>query len=430
MAAAQDRLTDPAAKTHWHSCADCSQSVEEWRATCAELAPIQASHAASAKSPCPSTEELFSFSVGVEPPNGPIAAHLMECGRCAAIVRETADPGTDDPTIPLILKTSTPQWQRAMAEKLATANSVNPPIPTRARMSSTLKIASVRPPVDPLTQPFEERTVLYPTASPKNQDTPPEWTPPSEPRLLNAKMFPSGLSQPSNIPPSNQSEPSSKVIPPSSNRPNYWYIAVAAGVAMIIASSLWLRSNHFSMATAPVFRQSNDASQLLAQAYSAQRPFEYRLPDAGYAPIRQQRGAGSAFDHPQSLYEAQSQIQKELSSDKDNPTLLALEGRAQLLQGDTAGAIESLTRAKNARPEDPQIMADLACAYAVFGDTANRNSDYQQSLFNLAIIYERLSLPNQALETWKKFIAEENFLGWQDEAKQHIADIEKRKTKN
>lgn len=408
MAAAKDRLTDPATKAHWHSCAECTQNVDEWRATCAELAPLHASPAASAKNPCPSDEDLFSFSAGIDPPDIPIATHIVECGRCAAILRDALDPATDDPTIPLILKTSTPQWQTAMAEKLA---GVNPPIPSRARMSPTRKLASFRPPTElsDFSQgrflAADERTSLVQQPAPLNTST----------------ISPHGLQA-----------ASSDVKPLPSKRPNYWYIAAAAAALILATSGLWW-----------TLRQRSDPAQLLAQAYTAQRPFEYRLPDSGYSPVQQQRGGvGSYFDHPQFLSEAQSIIQKELSVNKENPAVLAVHGRAQLLQGDYAGAVESLTRANSARPGDPQIMADLACAYAVRGDTENQITDYQHSLnlfqqslakrpsdkqilFNIAIIYERLRLPDQALAAWEKFLTEENALGWKDEAKQHITDIEK-----
>src|SRR5713226_8855776 len=48
--------------------------------------------------------------------------------------------------------------------------------------------------------------------------------------------------------------------------------------------------------------------RLLAQAYREQRSFPFRLAGAAYAPVRQERGSGSAFNRPIPLLKAQTRL--------------------------------------------------------------------------------------------------------------------------
>jgi CHAT domain-containing protein/cytochrome c-type biogenesis protein CcmH/NrfG len=212
----------------------------------------------------------------------------------------------------------------------------------------------------------------------------------------------------------------------------YWRLAsIAAALVIVAGGATWWNA-----------RRAPDTALLLAKAYTAARPFEYRLADAGYGPVRQERGAFSAFDRPAALNSADAQIQRGLASHPDDPTFLALKGHAQLLEKDYEGAIESLTRASELRPGDPELMADLGAAYGVRGDVEKRNIDYghavdlflqalknkpadQRILFNLALTYEKLWLVDEAVDTWTKFIAGTRIEGWRREAEAHRLALEK-----
>jgi CHAT domain-containing protein len=214
-------------------------------------------------------------------------------------------------------------------------------------------------------------------------------------------------------------------------RPHYWKYAVAAAVLLAVAGGMTLLWIH---------PRSSDTGALLASAYTAARPFAYRLPDAGYAPVRQQRGTASAFDRPVSLDAAVAAIRSGLEARPRDPALFALKGRAELLEGDYESAIKSLTRASAAG--DPDALADLATAYAVRGEAEKRNIDYGHAmdlylqalkkrpadsriLFNLALTYEKLSFVEEAIETWGEFLRQSPAAGWREEAQAHLADMEK-----
>ena len=225
-----------------------------------------------------------------------------------------------------------------------------------------------------------------------------------------------------------QASPVSMRVTPSRLR---WIAAIAASVLVIMAIFMWRRV-HFD----------SDTATLLARAYTATRPFEYRLPDDGYGPIRQQRGSKTDFDRAAPLLSAEAEIRKRLSAYPEDPLALEWKGRTQLIEGDYSGAIETLTRAEDLESDNAQVLTDLGIAYALRADNENRNLDAGHALelclrglaikpndslalFNLALIYEKLSLIDEALDTWRRVISVNPSFGWRREALSHIDELEK-----
>lgn len=221
-----------------------------------------------------------------------------------------------------------------------------------------------------------------------------------------------------------------KVLPPP-GRAAYGRRFAIAGVLLIAAAGAWWG-----------LRRNDTAETLLASAYTAARPFEYRLPDRGYGPVRVERGSGSAFDRPAALNAAEVQIQRRLAANPGDATALSLKGRADLMERNYEQAIDSLTRALESRPEDADALASLGTAYAARGDAEKRNIDYGHAtdlllqalkkrpgdarvLFNLGIVYEKLWLVDEAIEAWHKLLDLKPERGWADEAREHLDALEK-----
>src|SRR5258708_26494491 len=79
-------------------------------------------------------------------------------------------------------------------------------------------------------------------------------------------------------------------------------------------------------------REMRSVEKLLAEAYTAQRPFELRVPSAGYAPVNVQRGVQtSAFSRPVGLLDAESRISWHMAKNPDNAGWLRLTARAEIL---------------------------------------------------------------------------------------------------
>jgi len=191
------------------------------------------------------------------------------------------------------------------------------------------------------------------------------------------------------------------------------------------------------------YHRAHDPAKLLAAAYTASRPFEYRMPDAGYSPVRQQRTSSrSAFDRPESLVNAEMEIQRRLQANPRDSALLLLKGRAELIELQYESAVDDLKRASERDPS-AEVLVDLGTAIAL-RESGARKPDYGESiddllralridgnntdaLFNLAITYEKVGMLDESIAAWNKFLEIETRQAWLAEARTRLAEVEQRK---
>lgn len=177
--------------------------------------------------------------------------------------------------------------------------------------------------------------------------------------------------------------------------------------------------------------------QLLAQAYTDRRPFEFRLPDNGYAAVTQKMGAASLFQNP-ALTKAKADI---VDLPETDPRTKWLRGRAELLDGDTDAAI---TQLENLELPGEERSLDLAVALALRGDPQKRTEDWGQALeyvsrylaahpasreglYNKALLLERLQLVDDAIAAWDRYLEIDPTGPWAAEASRHKDELAKRK---
>ena len=182
-----------------------------------------------------------------------------------------------------------------------------------------------------------------------------------------------------------------------------------------------------------------DITEKLARAYSAVRPFEFRLNDAGYNDIRP---AAAATDRNGYVVGATTAISRRLATNPGDLEAIAFKGRTELLLGDYQTAIALLTRAGNVWPDDPTPSRDLACALALRGMKEDRPADFDEAIrlfgkvleqrstdqvavFDLALVYEKIFHAPEAIGQWRRFIAAKPGEGWLEEANRHLAALEK-----
>jgi tetratricopeptide (TPR) repeat protein len=186
-------------------------------------------------------------------------------------------------------------------------------------------------------------------------------------------------------------------------------------------------------------------ARLIASAYTQQRPFEFRIPEAGHVDVRlQRREAGSSLRRPAALLEAEAKIARELEKNPDSVKWLVLRARAQMLDWDPETAIATLQRALQRKPADSGLMADLGMAYALRGEAQNRSADYTSALeylgralqsrpdfaeaiFNRALVYERMSLWDDAAREWRRYLDLDKAGAWRQEAQRRLRDLDARK---
>jgi CHAT domain-containing protein/Flp pilus assembly protein TadD len=211
-----------------------------------------------------------------------------------------------------------------------------------------------------------------------------------------------------------------------------WWLAAAATLLLTAGAGIWW-----------FVVRSSGPDRLLARAYTESRPFEYRLPDAGYSPIRVSRSAASSsFERPRALVRAVEQIQRKLAADGETGPYLLLRGRAELIETDYQDAIASLERSNQLQPGNAETLTDLACAYALRGDAEKHSADYGhaadllaqslridstqlRAIFNLAVVYRNLGLLDDAIESWDRYLRLDPSGPWVQEARKAKAELER-----
>lgn len=211
---------------------------------------------------------------------------------------------------------------------------------------------------------------------------------------------------------------------------------LAKAAAVIAAAGVgWVGFNQW---------MAGDPARLIAQAYTKQRPFEYRIPIAGHAAVRQEKGSAGGFQRPPELLEAEAKIARELEKTPDSVKWLALRARAEMLGWDPETAIVTLQRALEQKPDEPDLLADLGMAYALRAESQNRDVDYgyaienlgrslkakpdsPEALFNRAVVYERMYLYDDAAKDWRRYLDLDTAGAWRQEAQERLAGLEQKK---
>jgi CHAT domain-containing protein/cytochrome c-type biogenesis protein CcmH/NrfG len=186
------------------------------------------------------------------------------------------------------------------------------------------------------------------------------------------------------------------------------------------------------------------AEQLLAQAYTEHRTLEVRIPGAKYAPMRVERATGgSSLDKSPSLLRAEALIGENLRKNPNDPMWLQAKARADLLDGNFESAIKSLQRALETQPDSPGLLTDLASAYFLRAESADRPIDYGNAieslgkalakspddpvaLFNQALACERMFLYTQAVDDWEHYLRVDPQGEWAEDARKRLAVLKER----
>jgi CHAT domain-containing protein len=212
--------------------------------------------------------------------------------------------------------------------------------------------------------------------------------------------------------------------PQASSRLMVW----AASAMLILGGGLWWS------------HRADDAERLLRVAYTASRPFDYRLP-GGHSPVKRQRADG--VERPESLLRAEAEVQQSLRTNPTSPGLLLLKGRVDLLDHRYDNAVVDLVHASDLETTAPVLEA-LGVAYSLRAERDQRDSDFGlaldsllrslradpkslPALFNLALVCEHLSMIDDAAATWKRVLQLESSGPWADESRRHLERVEGRK---
>ena len=214
--------------------------------------------------------------------------------------------------------------------------------------------------------------------------------------------------------------------------------AYAAVSLVLVMGVLWAVGARRS---SPTYVQA-----LLAEAYSKNRTVELRIPGAGHAALTLARGASSSnIDKPASLLDAEAIIAKRLVGNRTDVRWLQKKAEAELLDGNTDSSITTAEEALRLNPQAVAIWGNLGTAYFVRGEKTGHAADFHTrlyewtaskvlakqpndpvTLFNRAIIADRLFMYREAANDFAKCIEIETDPGWRAEAQENLGKAQKR----
>ena len=207
-------------------------------------------------------------------------------------------------------------------------------------------------------------------------------------------------------------------------RMRWMLVPASLAVCAVIAFGIW-----YSQRETP-----EKVEKLLAEAYTEQRMTEYRIPDAEWGPVRMTRGAGeSKLARPAAQLEAEKILAEHQSGDAGDPNWLTAKAEAEILDNNPEAAIADLTQAVAANPGSVHPEVLLAIAYAQKGDQRDDRASREKALeilnkviagkaphdpaalFNRALLYQRLNMPEKAKADWGELLRIEPQNAWGDE---------------
>ena len=235
-----------------------------------------------------------------------------------------------------------------------------------------------------------------------------------------------------------------------SNRPLPWlqsffnpYLVLAVSVLIILGLGLGIWR--------VFFYQSDIAKGLVAlrTAYREQRPIEARISGFDYAPAITSRGGPDKVD-----YIARDRAERLLLdavSENPSPASHHAMGKFYLAERNFDRAIDQFEKGLSREPNNAQLHSDLGAALMEAGKAEPQEEDQGErfekfakglehlnraleldgslleALFNRALCYQYMLLPQQAESDWRKYLEKDPTSQWADEARRNLDLIEKQK---
>jgi len=216
---------------------------------------------------------------------------------------------------------------------------------------------------------------------------------------------------------------------------------LSRGRIMIVATALALLAGGWWLLTQRSTVQLGIVA--LKRAYRSQRPLEARISGFDYAPLRQARG-GVQYPADDIARERAASLLLEAVFGNPGPAARHALGRHYLAQREFGKAADQFTLALRAAPHNAQLHNDqgvtlmeksqgaatgaesgadieqLALALEHFNQALALDHDLPEAVFNRALLYQRLRLPQQAREAWQRYLQLDAISPWADEARQNL----------
>lgn len=222
------------------------------------------------------------------------------------------------------------------------------------------------------------------------------------------------------------------------------YLRAAAVAVIVIGLGLGVWRTFFYQS------ETDKGLAALIAAYRNQRPIEARISGFDYAPFATVRGSEQRLSDYTYRDRAERILLDALHNDPGPASHHAL-GRLYLAQRQFDKAVDQFVEALKADESDARIHSDLGAALLEVGK-ANRLSNRSgeslaafaeslahlnralalegsllEALYNRALCYEYLHLPQQAEATWRDYLEKDAQSPWADEARRHLDTLQEQK---
>jgi CHAT domain-containing protein len=216
-----------------------------------------------------------------------------------------------------------------------------------------------------------------------------------------------------------------------------FYLPIAASILLVVGLGVWWK-----------FLNRSDVDRgllALRTAYRDQRPVDARVTDFGYAPVS--RGEERVDSVQRDL--AMSLLTR-AAVDHPGPLSRYALGQYYLTQRQFDKAVEQLQASLSQDAGNAKVHSDLGVALLELGKQSEANnqlgvalkhytdghdhlkkaveldSSLLEARFNLALVLEKMGLPDAAIESWRKYLELDATSPWANEALQHLRALEEK----
>jgi CHAT domain-containing protein/tetratricopeptide (TPR) repeat protein len=185
----------------------------------------------------------------------------------------------------------------------------------------------------------------------------------------------------------------------------------------------------------------------LNRAYRSWRPLEARISGFDYAPLAQTRGGGQDAGDYVGRERAERLLLDAFSEDSGPAARHAL-GRLYLTRKEFGKAVDQFTRALEATPQNAPLHNDQGVALMSMGEAATAETESHEeveqlaaalehfnhalaldpslpdAVFNRALLYQRMLLPQQARDEWQRYLKQDSTSHWAGEARRNLQRME------
>lgn len=227
---------------------------------------------------------------------------------------------------------------------------------------------------------------------------------------------------------------------------SYAGLALAALVLLAVGIGVWR-----------IFFYQSDVDQgliALQAAYRTQRPLEGRISDFDYAPLLKTRGPNDQSKADDTALDRAERILLDAVNTEGSAAARHALGRLYLAEQKFDQAIAQFEEALKRDARNAQLHSDLGVALMEKGKAArlrdelgkgmeqfdksleqfNRalelNASLPEALFNRALAYQYMMLPEQAAAAWRQYLEKDAKSPWAQEARQNLRLIEEQQKRS